>query len=115
MLPGTVRHALEFRHASWWDEAVAQQLAESGAAFVAVSYPRLPPVIYPAADWLYVRFHGLGKQAYRYDYSQYELTEWAARLQPHCEGREIYTFFNNGYDGNAPRNALTFKELPIAT
>ncbi len=111
MLPGQVRHAVEFRHASWWDEEVAARLANFGAGFVAVSYPRLPATIYPAVDWLYVRFHGLGKQAYHYDYSRTELSEWAERVRPHLIGREIYAFFNNGYDGNAPRNALVFKDL----
>jgi uncharacterized protein YecE (DUF72 family) len=110
-LPGTVRHAVEFRHASWWDDEVAAALARHAAAFVAVSHPALPDEVRPTTDFLYVRFHGLGKELYRYDYSREELAEWAARLGPHRHGRTLYAFFNNDYNANAPRNALTFREL----
>jgi uncharacterized protein YecE (DUF72 family) len=110
-LPSQVRHAVEFRHKSWWDEEVAALLERHKAAFVAVSHPRLPDTIYPTTDFLYLRFHGLGSQLYRYDYSDEELADWAARLQPHLRGRTLYAFFNNDYDANAPHNAVTFREL----
>ncbi len=106
-----VRHAVEFRHASWWDEEVISLLERHAAAMVAVSHPGLPASVHPTTDFLYVRFHGLGKQLYRYDYSRRELRGWAARLAPHLGGRELYAFFNNDYDAHAPRNALVFREL----
>ena len=112
-LPGreTVRHAVEFRHPSWWDEEVAGVLERHAAASVAVSHPDLPDAIRPTADFLYVRFHGLGKQLYRYDYSEKELRRWADRLAPHLRGRALYAFFNNDYEAKAPRNAATFREM----
>ncbi len=110
-LPAEVRHAVEFRHKSWWDEEAAALLKRHKAAFVAISHPRLPDTIYPTTDFLYLRFHGLGSQLYRYDYSDEELTAWATRLQRHLRGRTLYAFFNNDYDANAPRNAATFREL----
>lgn len=110
-LPGKVRHAVEFRHESWWDDEVAAALARHEAAFVAVSHPKLPDEVRPTADFLYVRFHGLGKELYRYDYSREELSEWAARLGPPRRGRTLYAFFNNDYNANAPRNAAAFREL----
>jgi uncharacterized protein YecE (DUF72 family) len=110
-LPDKVRHAVEFRHKSWWDDEVAALLERHKAAFVAVSHPRLPHNVYPTADFLYLRFHGLGRELYRYDYSDEELGDWVARLQPHLRARTLYAFFNNDYDANAPRNAATFREL----
>ena len=110
-LPVSVRHAVEFRHASWWDQKVADVLRRHKAAFVAVSHPKLPCEWFATADFLYVRFHGLGKQLYSYDYSRDELAEWMRRLEPELEGRTLYAFFNNDYHANAPRNALTFREL----
>ncbi len=110
-LPGEVRHAVEFRHESWWDEEVAALLELYKAAFVAISHPRLPDATYPTTDFLYLRFHGLGKQLYRYDYNDKELGDWVTRLKPHLRGRTLYAFFNNDYDANAPRNALTFREM----
>ncbi|HEY4761807.1 MAG TPA: DUF72 domain-containing protein [Thermoguttaceae bacterium] len=111
MLPRDVRHAVEFRHASWWDEEVVAMLKRHEAAFVAVSHPRLPDAIYPTTDFLYLRFHGLGRQLYRYNYSDDELKGWAVQLKPHLEGRTLYAFFNNDFEANAPHNAGTFREF----
>lgn len=110
-LPEKVRHAVEFRHASWWDEEVAAVLKRHAASFVAVSHPRLPDAIFPTTDFLYVRFHGVGSQLYQYDYSRRELDDWVSRLAPRLRGRTLYAFFNNDYHANAPRNAATFREL----
>jgi len=110
-LPQQVRHAVEFRHASWWHDEVAATLARHNAAFVAVSHPSLPDAFYPTTDFLYVRFHGLGRQLYRYDYTREELTDWASRLAPHLPNRTLYAFFNNDYHAHAPRNAAVFREL----
>ncbi len=110
-LPQDVRHAVEFRHATWWDDDVAELLKQHRAAFVAVSHPTLPKTIYPTTDFLYLRFHGLGPQLYRYDYSKDELKDWAARLIPHLSGRKLYAFFNNDFGANAPCNAETFRAM----
>jgi len=110
-LPKSVRHAVEFRHASWWDSEVAETLAQHEASFVAVSHPDLPEDIVPTADFLYIRFHGKGRQLYRYDYTDDELTAWAERLTEHLPRRQLYAFFNNDYEANAPRNARRFREL----
>jgi uncharacterized protein YecE (DUF72 family) len=106
-----VRHAVEFRHGSWWDDEVAEALSRHAAAFVAISHPSLPDSFYPTTDFLYVRFHGIERQLYRYDYTREELAEWASYLKPHLRGRALYAFFNNDYHANAPRNAAVFQEL----
>lgn len=109
--PAPVRHAVEFRHESWWDDAVADALAQHGVAFVAVSHPELPAGVYPTADFLYLRFHGVGGRLYDYDYSEAELRDWVQRVAPHRAGRELYAFFNNDYRAQAPANAFTFRTL----
>jgi uncharacterized protein YecE (DUF72 family) len=111
MLPATIRHAVEFRHASWWDDQAAAVLSRHNAAFVAVSHPRLPEAVLATTDLLYLRFHGLGQQLYSYDYSREELAEWAERVRPHLPGRRLYAFFNNDYEARAPRNARVLREL----
>jgi uncharacterized protein YecE (DUF72 family) len=110
-LPTNVRHAIEFRHASWWEDDVADMLKQHNATFVAVSHPTLPDTVYPTTDFLYLRFHGAGRQLYRYNYSDEELRDWANRVKPHLRARTLYAFFNNDYNANAPRNAATFKAL----
>lgn len=111
VLPKKVRHAVEFRHQSWWDDEVAKTLSDRRIAFVAVSHPKLPETIHPTTDFLYVRFHGQERDLYRYDYTDEELSRWVSILKPHLAGRTLYAFFNNDYNANAPRNALTLREL----
>lgn len=106
-----LRHAVEFRHASWWDAETTAVLARHRAAFVAVSHPDLPPDVVPTADLLYLRLHGVGKRLYDHDYSAAELRDWAARVRPHLAGRVLYAFFNNDWHANAPRNAEAFREI----
>lgn len=111
MLPREVRHAVEFRHVSWWDDEVAEVLKQHNAAFVAVSHPKLPEEFFQVTDILYVRFHGKGRDLYRYDYAPHELTHWASLLRPLVETKTLYAFFNNDYDAFSVRNAMTLRDL----
>lgn len=110
-LPKNFRYAVEFRHRSWWTEETAELLRRHEAAFVAVSHPRLPADVFDTTDFVYVRFHGLGKQLYRYNYSTSELEEWVERLRPFLKSRTVYAFFNNDWEGHAIRNARQFSEM----
>jgi len=111
MLPRTVRHAVEPRHESWWDEEVYACLRRHRVALVSVSHPSLPAVVVPTTDLLYLRFHGLGPRLYDHDYTRAELRAWERRLRPHLRGRTLYAFFNNDWHANAPKNALVFREM----
>ncbi len=111
LLPQNVCHAVEFRHVSWWDEGVSAMLAHHNAAFVAVSHPNLPDTIIPTTDFLYIRFHGPGEQIYNYDYPNHELIYWASRLKPHIEDKALYAFFNNDFNANTPKNAVTLRGM----
>jgi uncharacterized protein YecE (DUF72 family) len=109
-----VRHAFEFRNKRWWTDEVAHLLEKEQAAFVAISHPTLPSQIIPTTDFLYVRFHGLGRQLYRYDYSRDELAEWVERVIEVCGHRcvhDVYAFFNNDFQANAVKNAKAFENL----
>ena len=110
-LSRSVRHAVEFRHDSWWDDEVDAVLQKHKAAFVAVSHPDLPDTIRPTTNVLYLRFHGLGPQLYNYDYSRKELNAWVRRLSPHLKGKALYAYFNNDWYANAPKNAALFYKL----
>lgn len=108
---GKVRHAVEFRHPSWWDDDVARRLRAHRAAFVAVSRPDLPSDVVPTTDFLYLRFHGLGPDPYRHDYARPELEAWAARLAPLLRNRKLYAFFNNDHRAHAVGNAEAFRDI----
>lgn len=114
LLPGEFRYAVEFRHKSWWTAETAELLRRYRAAFVAVSHPKLPPDIFPTCDFIYIRFHGLGRQLYRYNYSKEELTEWVDRLAPYLRTHTVYAFFNNDWEGHAVHNAREFADMLAA-
>jgi uncharacterized protein YecE (DUF72 family) len=111
LLPHDVRHAVEVRHKSWWDEETAEALSRHAAAFVAISHPTLPATVFPTTDFLYVRFHGQDRNLYHYDYTDEELSQWVELLRPHLAGRTLYAFFNNDFDAHAVRNSMSFREM----
>jgi uncharacterized protein YecE (DUF72 family) len=84
-------------------------LAAHRAAFVSVSHPQLPDDAVASTDFLYLRFHGLGRQLYDYRYSRKELAGWATRVVPHLARHDLYAFFNNDVGAQAPANAAQFR------
>jgi uncharacterized protein YecE (DUF72 family) len=110
-LPEDVRHAVEFRHPSWWDDDAAALLTAYGAAFVAVSHPRLPEDVIVTSDFLYLRFHGKGKRLYDYHYSAQELAGWVGRVARLLGECDTYAFFNNDIACRAPGDARRFREM----
>ena len=103
------RNVVEFRHASWWNEAVYSAFRERGTIFCSCSGPRLPDELVRTADEVYLRLHG-PERWYRHDYSEAELTCWADRIRASGATR-AWVYFNNDYEGFAPRNAATLRRL----
>ena len=106
-----VRHAIEFRHASWIDERVAACLREHRIAVCqsdAADWPLWDAV---TTDFVYVRLHG-HEMTYASGYSEEQLRAWAAKLRRWLsEGRDAHVYFDNDSLGHAPRNALQLKAL----
>ncbi|MDD5330161.1 MAG: DUF72 domain-containing protein [Sulfuricella sp.] len=105
------RHALEFRHASWYDDEVAACLSSR----------RIANCLSDAADWpmwdavttdlAYVRLHGHG-DTYASVYGEGELAAWAGRVREwQAQGRDVHVYFDNTASGAALDNALRFKAL----
>ena len=105
------RHAIEFRHASWFDDSVLGALRERDIALVLGDHPKRPfqPHV-PTASWWYVRFH-YGARGRGGNYSATELEHWGERLRRWRRDREIYAYFNNDWRGYAPANARVLREL----
>ena len=106
-----VRHALEFRHASWFDDEVAAYLHAR----------RLAVCLSDAADWpmwdtittdmVYMRLHG-HTRTYASAYGAASLKKWATRIdQWLTEGRDVHVYFDNDAEGAAPRDALRLIRL----
>jgi uncharacterized protein YecE (DUF72 family) len=103
------RNVVEFRHASWWNETVYAAFRQTGTIFCSCSGPRLPDVLVRTADEVYLRLHGPDRW-YRYDYSESELTEWVNKISSSGASR-AWIYFNNDYEGFAPKNALAMRRL----
>lgn len=107
----SVRHAIEFRDRSWFDDEVAALLDGKEIA----------NTISDAADWpmwrratgksVYVRLHG-HTRTYASAYSGPKLEEWTGRIRRWAgEGRDVEVYFDNDAEGAAPGDALQLLKL----
>lgn len=103
------RNVVEFRHRSWWNEAVYKAFRETGTIFCSCSGPRLPDELIKTAEDVYVRFHGV-KNWYRHDYTDEQLAVWAKRIG-NSGASTAWVYFNNDRDGYAIKNAKTLSRL----
>jgi uncharacterized protein YecE (DUF72 family) len=103
-LPGSVRAAFEFRHASWLDEEVYEALRDRGAALCSADTDDAGdegvPIV-ATAPWGYLRLR-------RSDYSDADLAAWAERVsrQPWSDA---FVFFKHEDEGKGPAHAERFK------
>lgn len=99
------RHAFEFRHKSWFEGDVYDLLREHDVALVLADHPERPfQADVDTASFRYLRLH-YGRRGRRGNYSERELDEWAGRLREIGGGKELFVYFNNDWEGFAPRNA----------
>ena len=105
------RHAFEFRHPSWFVPEVTELLRRHGVALVIGDRPEVHDFQTHelTADWTLVRFHA-GSRGRRGNYSESELREWAERIR-RWPVEECFLYFNNDWEGFAPRNALRLRRL----
>lgn len=100
--------AIEFRHQSWDNQEVFDLLKRYNVALVISDSSRWPKIIQPnLADFIYLRFHG-PKELFSSKYSLVELKSWAEKIKKWGKNKDIFIYFNNDFNGFAPRNA---KEL----
>jgi len=101
------RVAVEFRRKDWLTDETLAVLRDCGATFVSVDSPRTRPVDWVTSSVGYLRLHGR-KRWYSHDYTPEELDEVAgiARRMASNGAKTVYVFFNNDFEGYAPRNAL---------
>lgn len=103
-LPGGVRHAVEFRHASWLAPGAFDVLRAHGCAHVQVSSDVMPENLTVTADFAYVRLHGTA--SYHGAYVEPALEPWRRfLLEQAAQGRDGYAFFNNDAEAHAPADA----------
>ncbi len=127
-LPGH-RLAIEFRHASWFNERTQETLdflAERNLSLVCIDAPLAPAIALPpwttTSDIAYVRLHGRNRDAwfrragtaaqrFKYLYSDEELQQCLGRIRLLRTARVVHVIFNNCYGDHGVRNALSMQRL----
>ncbi|MGE3661470.1 MAG: DUF72 domain-containing protein [Pseudonocardia sp.] len=102
-----LRHALEVRHESFRDPAVAAVLRHHDVALVLADSAGTWPVLDEVtAGFVYVRLHG-ADELYASGYTPAALDAWAARVRAwHDGGRDVFVYFDNDAKVHAPRDAM---------
>jgi uncharacterized protein YecE (DUF72 family) len=106
------RHCFELRHPSWFEDDEALELLRwHGIALAIGDHPQRPwqPWV-TTTDWSFVRFH-YGARGRRGNYSETELRELAPRVGELAKTGEVFTYFNNDWEGFAVKNALRLRAL----
>ena len=104
-----IRHVVEFREPSWYDERVYTLLRRHRVAMCLHDMPGSASPRSIVGPFIYVRFHGWTKYAGRYADSR--LDGWADWLAERVSnGTAVFAYFNNDAEGQAPRDALRLRE-----
>ena len=95
--------ALEFRHASWFDEEVYSVLRDREAAFVvAETGEEGDPPFVTTADWGYLRLR-------KVEFQDAEVKAWADKIRAQA-WTDAYVFFKHEDEGTGPKLAARFLE-----
>jgi uncharacterized protein YecE (DUF72 family) len=109
-LPAALRHVVEFRDPSWYGEATASLLEQTGVGLCLHDMPDSKPARCVVGPFVYVRFHGTtGK--YAGGYGARALASWASWLVAQANaGLDVYAYFNNDIEGHAVRDAVRLRD-----
>lgn len=110
-LPKTKKHVFEFRHKTWFNDAVYNILQRYNIGFCIYDMPNLVTPILVTADFAYIRFHG-SSTLYGSCYSTNELAGWAETIIKLSDKlKDIYVYFNNDSNGFAVQNAIALTNI----
>ena len=106
LLPGDIRFAFEFRHASWLTDPVYERLAKSNIALCLAESDKLEVPKVFTADFVYFRLR-------KADYDEESRRQLAGQARGLLDGgRDVYLYFKHEDD---PHGALWAEELRKAS
>ena len=125
-----IRHVLEVRHPSWFNNETADIARRHGVALAFSHSARWPYIEEITAPFIYLRLHG-PRQLYASEYGAVELSTFADRINSWSRGlepgdavrisgwgvpsmnRDVYVYFDNDENGFAPRQAKELERLLV--
>ncbi|MGH7731244.1 MAG: DUF72 domain-containing protein [Candidatus Eiseniibacteriota bacterium] len=103
-MPERRRVAVEFRHASWFDDEVYETLRRQGAALCVADTGEEPAApLVATADWGYLRLR-------REEFSDAELRDWARRIREQ-PWTDAFVFLKHEEEGKGPKLAAKLMEF----
>lgn len=112
LLPPRVKHTIEFREPSWYDDDVLRLLRRHNVALCMHDMPGSAPARVLTARFTYVRFHGATGR-YNGSYPKEMLEDWAEWLV--SSNVSAFVYFNNDIGGHAPRDARRLIQLLLGS
>lgn len=110
LLPNEYRYAMEFRHASWFDQETEDLLHKHRTALIISHSPKWPMHITSTTDFIYLRFHGK-EVLFVSAYEENDMKSWGKELNKLAGNTERgYIFYNNTDQGHAITNANQIKK-----
>lgn len=103
LLPRRWRAALEFRHASWYDDEVYEALRAHNAALCAADTDEEDAKLVATADWGYLRLR-------RVAYDEAQLRSWAERIGQQSWA-DAFVYFKHEDEATGPKLAAQFIQL----
>jgi uncharacterized protein YecE (DUF72 family) len=100
ILDPRLRYAFEFRHGSWFYEAVFELLSDAGAALCISEGDKLDTPRVATATFVYARLR-------KDEYGDGELADWHAWMDEQVkEGRDVFAYLKHDEEGTSPEYAL---------
>lgn len=103
LVPAGRRVAFEFRHASWFEDAVYDVLREHGAALCIAHGESIETPAVATADWGYLRLRQV-------EYDDATLRHWVSGIREQAWD-DVFVFFKHEDEGTGPRLAARFAAL----
>jgi uncharacterized protein YecE (DUF72 family) len=111
LLPRNRRYAFEFRHRSWYDDAVFDILRSRDVALCISDHADAPAPWLVTARHVYLRGHG-PRGNYSGSYSAPALRRWANAISDwKSQARDVFVYFDNDQKAAAPADARRLGEL----
>jgi len=103
-VPEGTRAAFEFRHGSWFDDAVYERLRARGLALCIADSETLSTPLEITADYGYFRLRDEG-------YGPGDIARWARQIREKTTAcRDVYVYFKHEEEGKGPAFAKAFME-----
>lgn len=111
-LPKGNRYVFEFRNETWYNNEVYQIMRDYNCGFCIYELAGHISPMEITADFVYLRLHGPTEFKYQGSYSDDALKKWAKQcMEWKKEKKDVYVYFDNDHEANAPFNAITLKRI----